>query len=55
MGKSTEEMAKEAYEVWDLFGGKALGGWQQQSCREAWVAVVKNVLETLRDEGILDG
>lgn len=48
---NVEEVAKKAYDTWDLYGGRALGFWGAPYTTEAWVEVVKVVLAQEREEG----
>jgi hypothetical protein len=47
-----EELAHRLYETWDMYGGRALGNWNQQFCKEAWGQVVDEARTLLREQQI---
>jgi hypothetical protein len=38
---TNDELAKKAYDTWDMFGGRALGRWGAPYTEDAWLEVVK--------------
>jgi hypothetical protein len=50
-----KEMAKEAYETWDMYGGRALGAWGAPYTEEAWVKVVERILDMLANVPTKEG